>query len=100
MPTPGRRIFTATSAKTSASSVIASNQISAFQRDAAGPPHVVHRGDAVHDRAENHRRNDHADEIDEGIAEWLHFGRKIGTHNPQPNARCHRERAPETRAGG
>ena len=45
------------------------------ERLAADPAdffHVVHSGDAGNQRAENHQSNDHGDQADEGIAEWLH----------------------------
>ena len=43
-----------------------------LEADAADLLHVLHAGDAVHDRAEDDRRDEHLDQLDEGVAERLH----------------------------
>ncbi len=48
-----------------------------LQRHASDLAHVVHAGDAVHDGAEDHRRDDHPDQGDEGVAERLHLGAEV-----------------------
>ena len=40
--------------------------------DAADLLHVLHAGDAVHDGAEDDRRDEHLDQLDEPVAERLH----------------------------
>src|SRR6516225_875205 len=45
-----------------------------FERDASNLGHVGHAGDAVHHRAEDDRRDEHADRLDEGVAQRLHLG--------------------------
>jgi hypothetical protein len=42
-----------------------------FQADAANALQIPHRGNAVHDGAEDHRRNHHLDQRDEAVAERL-----------------------------
>ena len=63
-----------------------------FDGDPPNASHVVHVGDAQHDRAEHNRRDEHADGLDEGVAERLHAlasrGREVaeqhaGGHRPQ-----------------
>ena len=44
-----------------------------FQRHTADPLHVVHGRNAMHYRAENHRPDNHTDQIDEGVAQRLHL---------------------------
>ena len=47
------------------------------QRLCAHPPcfsNVAHAGNANHDGAEDHRGQQHLDELDEGVAQWLHLG--------------------------
>ena len=34
--------------------------------------HILHAGDTAHDRAENHKCDDHRDQPDEGVAKRLH----------------------------
>ena len=43
-----------------------------LEGDAPDPGHVGHAGDAVHDGAEDDRRDQHADRLDEGVAERPH----------------------------
>ena len=44
-----------------------------LEADAADLLHVLHAGNAVHDRAKDDRRNDHLDQFDEGVAQRLHL---------------------------
>jgi hypothetical protein len=44
-----------------------------LEADAADLAHVLHAGDAVHDRAEDDRCDDHFDHLDERIAQRLHL---------------------------
>ena len=53
----------------------AGNDLEIQQRQAAGLAdllHVLHAGDAHHHRAEDDRRDDHLDELDEAVAQRLH----------------------------
>ena len=43
-----------------------------LERDPPDPGHVGHAGDAVHDRAKDDGRDQHADRLDEGVAEGPH----------------------------
>ena len=43
-----------------------------LEADAPDLLHVLHAGDAVHDGEEDDRRDDHLDQLDEGVAERLH----------------------------
>ncbi|MGY4289933.1 peptidoglycan/xylan/chitin deacetylase (PgdA/CDA1 family) [Bradyrhizobium sp. LM2.7] len=45
--------------------------------------------DAVHDGAEDDRRDQHPDRLDEGVAERLHLGACLGTGDPKHDAGCH-----------
>ena len=44
-----------------------------LQADAANPLHILHAGNAVHDRTEDDRRDDHLDRLDEGVPQGLHL---------------------------
>jgi hypothetical protein len=44
-----------------------------LQADPADLLHVLHAGDAVHHGAEDDRRDQHLDQLDEGVAERLHL---------------------------
>jgi hypothetical protein len=44
-----------------------------LQSDAANAFQIAHRRDAVHHRAEDHRRDHHLDQCDEAVAERLQF---------------------------
>ena len=71
-----------------------------LDRDAADALHVVHRGHTVNDGAEDHRRDDHAHEADEGIAQRRHLRAELGLGDAEQRARDHGRRAPGTRVGG
>ncbi len=60
-----------------------------LQRHAADAAHVVHAGDAVHHRAEDHRRDDHPHQGDEGVAERLHLGAQPRLQPAQDRAQDH-----------
>ena len=62
-----------------------------FERDASNLGHVGHAGDAVHHRAEDDRRDEHADRLDEGVAQRLHLGAETGVEVAQCNADRHRD---------
>ena len=57
-----------------------------LEADAADLFHVLHAGDAMHDRAENNRRDDHLDHLDEGVAERLHLLADLGIEMSKRNA--------------
>ena len=48
--------------------------------------HILHAGDAMHDGAENDRRDQHLDQLDEGIAERLHRCADLGVEVPEQDA--------------
>jgi hypothetical protein len=45
----------------------------------------------VHHRAEDDRRDQHSDRLDEGIAERLHRGCQIGISHAERDAKPHRD---------
>src|SRR3546814_15575556 len=45
---------------------------------------ITHRSDAVHDGAEDHRRDHHLDQCDKPVAQGLHGGASLG--KPPPGA--------------
>ena len=51
--------------------------------------HVVHAGHAVDHGAEDHRRDDHAHQGDEGVAERLHVLAELGPEPAQQDACSH-----------
>ena len=61
-----------------------------LQGDAADFRHVGHAGDAVHDGAEDDRRNEHADCLDKGIAKRLHAGADFWVTHAKRHADRHR----------
>ena len=87
MPAPGRTTFTTTSPMISA---MRAHDLEIEQREAARLAdllHVFHAGDAEHDRAEDDRRDQHLDELDEAIAERLHGRAGLGIEMPERDAR-------------
>src|SRR5262249_55070371 len=44
-----------------------------LQADAANLLHILHAGNAVHDRTEDDRRDDHLDRLNEGVPQGLHL---------------------------
>ena len=48
--------------------------------------HVLHAGDAGHHRAEDDRRDDHLDQLDEAVAERLHGGAGLGSEPAEHHA--------------
>src|SRR3712207_2713629 len=59
------------------------------QRLDADPPdllHVLHAGDAVHHRAEDDGRDQHLDQLDEGVAERLHLRPDLGPEVAEQDA--------------
>jgi hypothetical protein len=59
------------------------------QRLDADPPdllEVAGAGDAVHDHAEHDRRDDHRDQLEEGIAQDLQADRKVGSGHAEHDA--------------
>jgi hypothetical protein len=62
-----------------------------LERHAPDFGHVRHAGNAVHDRAENDRRDKDADGLDEGVAERLHAGAGFGIEMAERAAERHRD---------
>jgi hypothetical protein len=59
------------------------------QRLEADPPdflHVAHPGYADDDGHEDDRSDQHADDLDEGIAEWLHLDGEAGRNQTKQDA--------------
>ena len=54
-----------------------------LEADASDLFHVLHAGDAMHDGAEDDRRDDHLDHLDEGVAERLHLLAEIRIEVPE-----------------
>ena len=84
MPAPGSTRLTITSPTTSA---MRADDLEVEQRQAAGLAdllHVLHAGDADHDGAEDDRRDDHLDQLDEAVAERLH--RRAGLRKKWPSS--------------
>ena len=54
-----------------------------FQRHASDPRNIGHARNAMHYRAENNRSDQHADELDECVAEWLHFDAEARIEFPE-----------------
>lgn len=48
--------------------------------------HVFHTGDTSHDRTEDHRRNDHFDQLDEAVAKRLHHFADMRREMTEQNA--------------
>ena len=57
-----------------------------LEADAADLLHVLHAGDAMHDGAEDDRRDDHLDRLDEGIAQRLHLLAELRIVVPEQDA--------------
>ena len=66
-----------------------------LQRDAADAGHVRHAGDAVHHGAENDRRDEDADRLDECVAERLHLRAERGIAFAERDAERHRHQYQE-----
>ena len=66
-----------------------------LERDAADLGHVGHAGNAVHDRAEDDRRDEHADGLDEGVAERFHPRADVGIEPAERDAGGHRHQHQE-----
>ena len=77
MPTPGWN--TNASSRPSASAIVVTH-LEVDQRldaDTADALQVAGAGDAVHDDAEHQHRDDHLDQLDEGVAERLELDRRL-----------------------
>ena len=59
--------------------------------DAADLLHVLHAGDTGHHGAENDRRDNHLDELDEAVAQRLHCRADIGPEVAEQHSTCDRE---------
>ncbi len=61
--------------------------------DAADLAQILHAGDSGDHGAEDHHRDDHGDQADEGIAQRLHrdaaHGPEVAEEHRQPNADCY-----------
>ena len=57
-----------------------------LQADAADLLHVLHAGDAVHHGAEDDRRDQHLDQLDEAVAERLHRHADVRIELPEQDA--------------
>ena len=86
MPAPGCQRLTITRPTTRASVVIASKYNRALQPDAPNLLHVLHAGNAVHHGAENDRRDQHLDQLDEEITQRLHLRAKRWVEMPEQDA--------------
>ena len=62
-----------------------------FQADAADALQIAHRGDAVHDGAEDHRRDHHLDQRDKAVAKRLQRLAEIGIKMSDCDAECDRD---------
>ena len=62
-----------------------------LQPDAADAFQITHRRNAVHHRAEDHRRNHHLDQCDEAIAERLQLLAEIGKEATDQDAKRDRD---------
>src|SRR3546814_14031900 len=55
-----------------------------LETDSSDLLEITHRSDAVHDGAEDHRRDHHLDQCDKPVAQGLHGGASLG--KPPPGA--------------
>ena len=66
-----------------------------LDRDPANPRHVRHVRDAGDYRAENNRRNQHADELDEGVAERTHLHGEVWIGHAERDTSRHADQYPD-----
>ena len=62
-----------------------------LERDPTDLGHAGHTSNAVHHRAEDDGRDQHADRLDEGVAEWRHPRTGIGVERAERDAGGHRQ---------
>ena len=62
-----------------------------LERDPADLGHAGHTSNAVHHRAEDDRRDQHADRLDEGVAEWRHPRTGLRVERAERDAGGHRQ---------
>jgi hypothetical protein len=66
-----------------------------LQRNPPDPGHAGHPGNAVHHRAEDDGRDQHADRLDEGVAKRRHPRAGIGVEDAERDAGSHRQKHQE-----
>ena len=69
-----------------------------FESDAPDPRHIRHARDAVNHRAKDDWRDQHADQLDEGVSERLHAHAEAWIELAQKDPHNHRERERTPRA--